>query len=279
MKYYLFPKFFLNCTTEELMAYTAELGFDGPTALVREGYALTPENLREALPTYLAAARREGLTVAYANTPFDMAHIEDFEDGIRCLKEYGITQFRLNHVPKNVAPARELAPRLREMAQRTEALMQKIGGIQAIIQIHGYCYPHNATAAYAAVQGLDPACIGVKLDPGNNICQEGYELFSYQIDLLGEYIAAVSGKDVSITRTGNQQAADKGWRRAFVPADEGIIDYVPIFRQLKEQGFHGPLIMMPFYHENDLPRHLDGLRRDMRYFKACEQAARGGEAR
>ena len=58
-----------------------------------------------------------------------------------------------------------------------------------------------------------------------------------------------------------------------------IIDYVSIFRQLNEQGFHGPLIMMPFYHENDLARHLDGLRRDMRYFKACEQAARGGEAR
>ena len=48
LKYYLFPKFFVNCITEELMAYTAELGFDGPTALVRDGYALTPENLREA---------------------------------------------------------------------------------------------------------------------------------------------------------------------------------------------------------------------------------------
>lgn len=259
------------------MAYTAELGFDGPTALVREGYALTLDNLREALPAYLAAARREGLSVTYADTPFDMAHIEDFEDGIRCLKEYGITQFRLNHVPKKLAPARELAPRLREMAQHTEALVRKIGGIQAIIQIHGYCYPHNATAAYMAVEGLDPTCIGVKLDPGNNICQEGYELFSYQIDLLGEYIAAVSGKDVSVTRTGDRQAADKGWRRAFVPSDEGVIDYIPILRQLFEQGFTGPMIVMPFYDENDLPRHLSGIRRDLTYLKACERAARGRE--
>ena len=76
--------------------------------------------------------------------------------------------------------------------------MAEKAGIKAIVQIHGMMYPHNATSAYMALKDLDPTHIGVKLDPGNNVQQEGFELWNYQIPLLGEYISALGVKDANL---------------------------------------------------------------------------------
>jgi hypothetical protein len=44
------------------------------------------------------------------------------------------------------------------------------------------------------------AHVGIKLDPGNNYAQEGYEDFTYQIHLLKEYIQAFGAKDACSLR-------------------------------------------------------------------------------
>jgi hypothetical protein len=38
MKYYLFAKLYRNLDVPHLMALCQEVGLDGPTALIREGY-------------------------------------------------------------------------------------------------------------------------------------------------------------------------------------------------------------------------------------------------
>ena len=71
MKWYLFPKFFRQMNEEELMEYCARDGINGPTAMVREGYWIPPDKLKETLPGYVACAEKHGLEVRYADTPID----------------------------------------------------------------------------------------------------------------------------------------------------------------------------------------------------------------
>lgn len=266
MKYYLFAKFYQDLTPEQLAEKCATLGFDGPTALVREGYPLTAANLKEALPAYIRTMETAGLEVKYADAPVNpLAAEADATVGI--LAEHGIERIRLDHILKTAKPVRELADYARRYAEAAAKLAER-HGTQAVIQIHGHCYPHNATAAYSCVKGLDPRYIGIKADPGNNLAQEGYELFDYQIRLLGEYLTALGAKNAALFR-----GADGIWRRSFVPAQEGIADYNLIMRELKGIGFDGPAVLMPFYHEQEPELLTEKLKAELAYLKACEQQA------
>ena len=272
MKYYLFAKFFQNLSADSLMDTCAGLGIDGPTALIRDGYWVTEDALAETLPAFVRVAQTRGLEVRYADTDFRMPEIEKYEEKIRILKDNGITQFRVGYIAKNAAGhVRDLAEYTRAAAEKTAALAEKIG-IQAVIQIHGAVYPHNATAAYMAVKGLNPRYIGIKIDPGNNLCQEGYELFDYQIQLLSEYVAAIGAKDGGMVH--HPQRAEepaKGWCRMFAPAYEGAANYPLIYSELKKIGFNGPAVLMPFYYENEFEKLLDCLKKEIQYFKKIEE--------
>ncbi len=274
MRYYLFPKFLQKLPLEELMHTCRELGVDGPTAMVRDGYWVQREDMAQTLPRYVAAAAAQGLMVTYAEPPFSLAEIPSLSRELAILKDCGITDFRVDFISKRIAgPYRRLREVLRPLVERAADAAGK-AGLRMILQIHGHCYPHNATAAYPLLEGLDPRTVGVKLDPGNNLAQEGYELFDYQIELLGEYIAALGAKDACVQRSGDRLSPSKGWVRSFVPAYEGMADYPLIFRELNKVGFDGPAILMPFYHDGDYDRLLECLREEIAYFKRVESEAR-----
>ncbi|MBO5275360.1 MAG: sugar phosphate isomerase/epimerase [Clostridia bacterium] len=266
MKYYLFAKFYQNFTPEQLAERCAELGFDGPTALVRDGYPLTAANLKEALPSYIRTMEAAGMEVKFADAPVNPLR-EDADYLVGTLAEHGIERIRLDHIGKAVKPARELADYARYYAEAAAKLAER-HGTKAVIQLHGHCYPHNATAAYPCVKDLDPRYIGVKMDPGNNLAQEGYELFDYQIKLLGEYLTALGAKSAGIFR-----GEDGIWRRGFVPAQEGIADYNLIMRTLKEIDFDGPAVLMPFYNDREPDVLTEKLKDELAFFKACEKRA------
>ncbi|MFA7204863.1 MAG: TIM barrel protein [Saccharofermentanales bacterium] len=270
MKYYLFAKFFQHLTADALMECCEELGIDGPTAMIRDGYWVTRENQKTTLPSFIKTAQAHHLEVTYADTTISMSDIESCEEELRIMKDSGITQFRVNYISKSAAGSpRGLQDYTRALVEKTVQMAQK-HNIQAIIQIHGYLYPHNATAAYSAVKGLDAKYIGIKIDPGNNICQEGYELFDYQIQLLGEYVAALGAKDGCVKRIDDVSNDQKGWSRGFAPAFEGISDYPLIFRNLKKINFNGPAILMPFYNEKNFGKLLENLKKEIKYFKDIE---------
>lgn len=273
MKHYLFPKFFAKLSMDALMEKCASLGFDGPTLLIREGHHVNLDNLKTEIPRFIKTAENHGLEVRYAQTDIAMNMIEKEEKLLYTLANAGITQFRLAHLHKRksgLAP-RELADFTRKNLEKVAKTAEKIG-IQAIIQIHGMMYPHNATSAYFAIKDLNPAYIGLKLDPGNNAQQEGFELYNYQIPLLGEYISALGVKDAHLfERQEPDIAGGKQFVRKFVPLYEGISDYPQILSELKKINFAGPAVFMPFYNENDLPLLEENLKKEFAYFKALEE--------
>ncbi|NLE12220.1 MAG: sugar phosphate isomerase/epimerase [Clostridiales bacterium] len=279
MKFYLFAKFFTQMSVPELMEYCASAGIDGPTALVREGYPLPPDMLAEGLPGYIAEAEANGLEVKYADTPIDFNDpaLSDRMFGI--LAQNGIELIRLQYISKNSPDGpRALAGLGRRFAE-TAAEYGRRHSVRSVIQLHGGFYPHNATAAWPMVKDLDPRYVGIKIDPGNNLAQEGYEHWDYQVGLLGEYIAALGAKDAAHLRNGDPDSPSKGWSRPFVPAYEGMADYRRIYSLLHAAGFASgesaiPSILMPFYHEKEPELLMRCLEKEIKYLKTC---ASGGK--
>ena len=265
MKNYLFPKNYMGRPAEELMMLCKELGIDGPTALIRDGYWMQADNMKETLPAFVRLAEQYGLEVVYAETPFQMEKLPELDDKLAVMADCGIRQFRVDFFAKNAVPARELAGRLARMTE-TAAKAADRHGLRAVVQLHGGAYPHSATAAWPAVKNLDPRYIGVKLDPGTNLLQEGYEDFSYQIGLLGEYIAAIGEKDGAVFREHPSETGAKGWTSRWVPSQQGMINYDSIFALLKKQNLDIPGILMPFYDEG-------ALQEEVAYFLRCQREA------
>ncbi len=264
MKKYLFAKSFDKLSQEELMQLCAELGVDGPTMLIREGYWTTEDDLT-TIPKFIKAAESFGLEVKYADTSI----IDDSpksEELFAILAENGIEKLRLGFRfrPHGREAVRALADDLVDYAERMAKLSEKYG-VLPIMQIHGWMYPQSATAAYAAIKHLDPKHIGVKMDPGNNYCQEGYEYFDYQVDLLGEYIAALGVKNAVFNfRHGK-------WLPMFTPAHAGIADYKKVYGELNKIGFDGPTIMMPLYEAKDVDEYKQLIKEELAYVDECSK--------
>ena len=271
MKNYLFPKFFQHMRADELASYCRSVGIDGPTLMIRDGYWVEPKNVFETLPAFVRTMQQGGCEVRYADTPYDMERLGEMDDVLSLMQDNGIALFRVNYILKARHTARDLHELLCRGMEAAEKAARK-HGMKAVVQIHGHCYPHNATSAYFACKSFDPKYLGIKVDPGNNIAQEGDEEFSYQIDLLREYVAAVGEKDARMICDGDPIAASKGWRREFVPANTGFNNYMHLFAQLKKHHICVPGILMPFYHEKNPAALMQALTEEIAYFKHCQEA-------
>lgn len=258
------------------MASTAAMGFDGPTALIRDGYWISRSNAAKDLPMFVKAAQQEGLQVKYGSADLNLDTLltdSSQLDLLKCFAANGVEQVRMQHVAKRYGEdVTSYQERFRRQAENAARAGEE-AGLQCIIQLHGCCYPHNATAAYAGLQGLDARYIGIKMDPGNNVCQEGYELFWYQIGLLKEYLAALGAKDVGYFQSNDTHTDTKGWSVCWLPAYEGMINYKEIFTWLKAADFDGPVIAMPFY-----TRETDGemeatVAKELAYFKQVGESS------
>lgn len=270
MKWYLFPKFFRQMSQEQLMDYCVKEGIDGPTVMVREGYWTEPSRLKETLPGYVRCARERGLEVKYADTPIDFKDEKKTDEMYDALASNGISMLRLAYMERDGdRNPRAFADAGRRYAETASGYAEKYG-VRSVIQLHGGFYPHNASCAWGMVKDLNPQYIGVKIDPGNNFAQEGYEKFGYQIRLLGEYIAAIGAKDGAPLKIGDPNIA-KGWTRPFLPAFAGMADYPAIFPILKEIGFTGPAILMPFYHEDNPELLMKDFTKEIAYLKKAAE--------
>lgn len=266
MKKYIFPKFLQKLSQDEMFDFCKEVGLDGPTAMIREGFWITDETIETALPKYVKEANVKGLEVAYADTDFPILAPEQTEKYLPILKDCGITQYRLWYLTVQEHKSRDLPDVFEKAIAKHAALAEKYG-LQVIVQLHGGgYYPHNATTAYNGIKNLDPRYVGIKVDPGNNANQEGTERPLYQVELLQEYIAAIGIKDTAFFPNTDK----KGYYKAFVPCGEGVNDYKEYLSEMKKYNFKGPGIFMPFYEENDVSVLKTKLLGEIEYIKKIE---------
>jgi sugar phosphate isomerase/epimerase len=266
MQYYFFPKFLQQFSADELMEATAEAGLDGPAAIIREGYWVEESNLEMDLRNFLAAAERAGLKVTHAASSYSLETLAEEPEPLKILAGQGIRTVRAGYIHRGVVShPRHLAGHARRLAEAAAESAEK-AGLKIVIQVHGGAYPHNASCAWPMVKGLNSGHIGIMLDPGNNVCQEGTEDFGYQVALCGEYFAALGVKD-AVPSPVDSEVDGRWWRKDFAPVDEGENNWREIFQNTLQADFDGPLVLMPFYHEKEPRKLLEVLKREVKYVK------------
>jgi sugar phosphate isomerase/epimerase len=125
--------------------------------------------------------------------------------------------------------------------QATERLLAGTG-VKALLEIHFgtiFCSP---SLAYDLLRHLDPATIGVILDPANMVI-EGSMNLRMGLDILQDYLDHVHVKNVSWQRT-----ADGKWRWQFDDLQTGACDWAAVVSALKAIGYDGWLSFESLHH-------------------------------
>ena len=257
----VFPKFFQELTVTQLGRELSGLGFDGVDVMVRDGYWTTRENLTRTLDVFVRAMDDFGLSAENATTDFLDPDEPDVESAVAALAENGIRQFRLKHIPYEGAKSyRGALDTARRQMERWERIGEKHGA-RAFLQTHGGSIHPSASSAARIVEGFDPAYIGVHHDPGNMICQEGYESWEIGFDILGGHLCMLGVKNAGLFRS-----ADGRWRRRWTALSEGAVDYRQALLELRRTRFSGPLCMHNFY-GGGLERLREKTRADLRHLR------------
>lgn len=119
----------------------------------------------------------------------------------------GCRQVRVGLVPYNPAKADAPYPvlfaRLREDLKAIDALAAETG-VKAVLEIHMDTLISSPSAAYRALEGFDPAHIGLIFDPGNMV-NEGFEDYQKSFELLGDYIAHIHIKNGILAPDGEDE--------------------------------------------------------------------------
>ncbi len=265
----LFPKFLPDQSPDAVAAVVREVGLDTVNVVVRDGFPVSNANFVQELPRYVARLREQGLAVHYCTWGVmpEEAATSDGQDRLRALADSGITDFRMGYFQiKEGNPGKSLDAARRGLATMAEAAGRH--GLRAIYQVHHHTLVVAPSTAYHLVNDLDPAHLGVMIDPGNQ-AYEGHERPELTIGLLDRHIAAVGIKDTATSRDPGKAGEErKGWTRTWVGIDQGEARWHDLFRGLKRIDFDGTCVFMPFYHSNDPEQHVATLKREVAYLRS-----------
>lgn len=147
--------------------------------------------------------------------------------------------------------------------------------VRAIYQLHHKTLLASPSAIFPLIDGLPSDAIATELDPGNQ-SHEGHEDYLRSARLLGEYVGWCACKD-SIVRQDPSAAnrPDKGWKREWAPAYEGVVRWDEVFAALAAIDFHGVIKLMPHYGTDDPAKQQEKLKREVAYLKKMSDFASG----
>ena len=263
----IFPKFYKHLKLEELPQFIREMDLDTMNLVIRDGYWVAMSTLRQDLPRFMQTMEKAGLRVYFSTAGFMPQDLLKDPTPLALLSEFGITDFRMGYfrAPADVDPRAAFDDARRQM-EMLVPLCQRYR-IRAVYQVHHGTLIPSPTSAYFLVKGLPADAVSVEIDPGNQVF-EGFENFDRSLRLLGEYCTAVGVKDVAYLRDESRLGEpDKGWKRPWVPIDEGVVNWLDLLKALKTTSFRGTFVYMPFYDEKDTDQMTRKLKREVAYMR------------
>jgi sugar phosphate isomerase/epimerase len=285
MKYSVFSGVLPELAAKEVCARLARHGYDGVEWRVNGEYhwpALTIDREAARIKELCAA---HGLEVAGLTTYVG----PDEEDAIRRLiaacQTLDCPRFRIFSAMYDSAvgyfPLRDQTRvKLEKLARLLEG-----SGVKALLEIHFGTIVSGPALAYQLLEGIDPACIGVVLDPANLIIEGGMDL-RLALDMIGPFVGLVHVKNIRWERT-----APGKWRWRFDELEDGMCDWAAVVPALQAIGYDGWLSFenlwrVPVKHRGyvaeDLadaslpPRDIDQrLTAELRYLRALVSGSLG----
>ena len=268
-----------------------ELGYDGVEWRVAEMPEKEPENVPFALRYWAcnkstlelrsieaeaakakALCDEAGLEIFGLTTYLATNELEPLTRVFHAARSIGCRQVRVGLVPYNPAKADAPYPvlfaRMREDLKAIDALAAETG-VKAVLEIHMDTLLSSPSAAYRALEGFDPAHIGLIFDPGNMV-NEGFEDYQKSFELLGDYIAHIHIKNGILAPDGEDELGACKWKRVWTPLKKGMADLKKLFAVARKAGYDGTFSIEDFSNDEATP---DKLRENIAYLKALAASA------
>jgi sugar phosphate isomerase/epimerase len=233
MRYSVFSGVLPELAAEEVCARLARQGYDGVEWRVDGEYHWRAATIDRDAPQMSELCAAHGLEVAGLTTYVR----PDEEDAVRRLiaacQTLGCPRFRIFSAMYD--PAVGYFPLRDQTRQKLERLARMLegSGVKALLEIHFGTIFSSPALAYELLRGMDPATIGVILDPANLVIEGATDL-RLALDMIGPFVDLVHVKNVCWERT----AAGK-WRWRFDELEDGQCDWAAVMPALQAIGYDG----------------------------------------
>ena len=233
MKYSVFSGVLPELAAEEVCARLARHGYDGVEWRVNGEYHWRASSIDRDAPQIGALCAAHGLAVAGLTTYVR----PDEEDAVRRLIEacqiLGCPRFRIFSALYD--PAVGYFPLRDQTRRKLERLARMLegSGVKALLEIHFGTIFSSPALAWGLLRGLDPATIGVVLDPANLVIEGAMDL-RMALDMIGPYVDLVHVKNIRW-----EQTAQGTWRWRFDELEDGMCDWAAVMSALLAIGYDG----------------------------------------
>lgn len=251
----IFPKFLAHLSPRDLAEALCEAGADAVDLVIRKGFWVEPDNLRQSLPPFLQAVREAQLDCCLCTWGVNPHQVP--EKDLKLLADSGIRRFRLGHFPWD--PKRPYPTQIDEARQALANLVPLLEkyGMQAIYQFHHNTLVTTPESAAFLVTDLPPEQIGIMPDTGNQLF-EGLAWPSRLSGILGPYWSDLGVKDVRCL---------PGGEREWVPCGEGANDWPALAKAWQQAHPRGVWNLQPFYADSNPTRLLELLRQEIQFLR------------
>ncbi|MEZ6130922.1 MAG: sugar phosphate isomerase/epimerase family protein [Planctomycetaceae bacterium] len=254
----VFTKPFNSLTFEELATKTAELGFQGIEAPIRNGGHIEPDAVPDRLPALQDALQKHGLQITVMTSDINDPNDAMTETVLKAAVKAGVRYYRMKYFRYD--ESRSIANQVEEWksALKDLAALNRELGITAVYQNHagrGY-FGSMIWDLHRALDGIDPEHVGVAYDIRHATVEAG---MSWPIgwQLIQPHVQVVYVKDF----------AWDGSKPTNVPLGQGRVDS-KFFKMLARSKFQGPISLHEEYLDHTdpslVPRHWTSIAADLK---------------
>ena len=222
----------------DLVVHIAKLGFDGVELPVRPGYAVTPENVTEALPEAARLFAESGLKIASIAGPTD-------ERTIAACETAGIPIIRICVGMREGELYLEGEARLQREFEQLVPLLERHQVTLGIQNHSGNREVCNAMGLRHLIEKFDPKHIAAVWDAGHNGL-EG-EAPESAIDIVWSHLCMVNLKSAFWRRKNGPEALTPEWEVVWTSARQGRANWARVAAELQRRNYQGVICLSAEY--------------------------------
>ena len=210
------------------------LGFAGVDLTVRPGGHVDPKRVAQDLPPFVAAIRKEGLSVPMITTEILADTDPVARPTLETAAALGIPFFKPGYYRYAFVDARK----------ERDAAADKIRGVAALgarTRVHMGFHNHagyiggNIWDVVEVIDALDAEWAGYYFDVRHAVVEGGDGGWRTAFNLVAKRLPMIALKDFYWEKTA------AGWRVTDCPIGEGMVNWKAYFGLLAKAGFHGPV--------------------------------------
>ena len=269
-KLIMFTKPWKDETLEELASLVAELGFDGVELPVRDGYQVTPGNVREKLPEAVEVFQRHGLVIGSIAGSIE-------KDTIEAMGSAGIGILRvclnIDMAKGYFASVKAHQKAIMDHSEELESSHVKVG-----IQNHnGYCVA-SALGLHHILSGIPCSIAGAVLDFAH--CGVAGEPADMAYDIVRDSLMMVNFKSCYQARLTGPDEEEASWQVLWSTSRSSIYSWKAAVKLLSDNGYRGYICLPAEYNHLGVKEPIMGAeaaRRvsyDVRYLKRLMEEVR-----